>query len=60
MAPTTTPLSDNPLTVAGFTALAEAGMAPGIRDFIAGAAGDERTLAADLEVFTKFGYCREY
>jgi len=53
MTPPTTALPDNPLTVADFTALAEAGMAPGIRDFIAGAAGGERTSAANLEAFDR-------
>jgi (S)-3,5-dihydroxyphenylglycine transaminase len=49
----TASLQTTALTLADFARLAEARIAPQIRDFIDGAAGDERTLAANLEVFDR-------
>jgi (S)-3,5-dihydroxyphenylglycine transaminase len=41
------------LTLADYARLARAGMDPGAWDFIAGGAGEERTLAANLEAFDR-------
>ncbi|AVV47767.1 aminotransferase [Streptomyces sp. P3] len=46
-------MTERPLTLAEYEALARPRLEPGVWDFLAGGAGEERTLAANLAVFDR-------